>query len=138
MGNKAFVVFKESKTEKPDHGVYLHWNGGPESILGFLEVLKERKWTRMDYASARFVAVVSEMFDGEGNDSGLSVGIMGCTDPKELDPGDNGIFEVLSISPISVLHQGKKIVNPDTHKTENIVQALRKLRALRTKNEQDM
>lgn len=95
MGNRAFIVFDEGG-QKPDHGVYLHWNGGPESVLAFLQSLIDRRWTRMDYVSARFCAVASEFFDSEGGDGGLSLGIMGFNPkkPNDSDPGDNGIYYV--------------------------------------------
>lgn len=91
MGNRAVVKFKNDGEK---HGVYLHWNGGPESILAFLQTMQDRKWTRMDYASARFVAVVGEFFDSSGDDSsGLSLGIV---DDSEgwASGADNGLYEV--------------------------------------------
>ncbi len=37
MGNRAYVVFESGKERSP--AVYLHWNGGPESIYAFLHAL---------------------------------------------------------------------------------------------------
>jgi hypothetical protein len=90
MGNRAIVHFKNDDDK---HGIYLHWNGGPESVLAFLKVMEERKWTRMDYASARFTAVVSEFFDASGDCSGLSLGILENKDCGAAD-WDNGLFQV--------------------------------------------
>lgn len=90
MGNRAVVKF-ESRDEK--HGIYLHWNGGPESILAFLQVMQDRKWVRMDYASARFTAVAVEFFDYQGDCNGYSVGIV--DNPTAWKDGcDNGIYLV--------------------------------------------
>jgi hypothetical protein len=38
MGNRAVISFSEAKTAT---GIYLHWNGGPESILAFLDAAKK-------------------------------------------------------------------------------------------------
>ena len=35
MGNRAVLEFKDGT------GIYLHWNGGPESVLAFLDAAKE-------------------------------------------------------------------------------------------------
>lgn len=133
MGNRAFVVFKEEQDEEPDHGVYLHWNGGPESILAFLEVLRERGWTRMNYASARFTAVVSEFFDDAGDDGGLSLGIMCCkVNGKSPISADNGLYKVLSLEPLNVLHDDRPLTeSPQPTKTGDIVAMLGKIRAAR-------
>lgn len=83
MGNRAFITDKERKV-----GVYLHWNGGRDSVEAFLEYCK-RKGCRgfgsdSSYAMARFVQVVSNFIGGT-----LSIGISPypCYD-------DNGIYIV--------------------------------------------
>lgn len=91
MGNRAIVLPKGS-----DVGVYLHWNGGPESVGAFLEYCKLRGFrnfggANMDgYGLARFVQVVANFFGG-----GLSIGIEHCK-PTEEDAGglDNGIYVI--------------------------------------------
>lgn len=62
MGNRASVIFHSGDTISP--AVYLHWNGGPESIYAFLDELNRRE-VRADanYECARFIAVVAEFFD---------------------------------------------------------------------------
>ena len=89
MGNRAVVKFGDDV-----HGVYLHWNGGPESVLAFLEVMRQRGWLRMDYASARFAAVVVEFFDAEGDCDGNSVGIFDDAAESGAHVGDNGLYAV--------------------------------------------
>jgi hypothetical protein len=38
MGTRAVIVVKnERDVVKSDTGIYLHWNGGIESIIGFLK-----------------------------------------------------------------------------------------------------
>lgn len=133
MGNRAVVVFKDQDFKA---GVYLHWNGGPESVLAFLKVMEERKWTRLDYASARFTAVVSEFFDAEGECDGLSLAIV--DDPQSWKDGcDNGLYEVSRDGDnFEVKQRGRKIsatkLDPkDKEKMDQIVDRLAEIRSLR-------
>lgn len=107
MGNRACVVFVRHHTLNGEGDicawsplVYLHWNGGPESIYAFLAELHRRK-VRGDpsYACARFVQIVGDFFDSDGALTRLSLGVDSlpdCTPQtlKRLDPGDNGIYLV--------------------------------------------
>lgn len=111
MGNRANVIFKQGKEYSPT--VYLHWNGGVESVMAFLLELKSREdWGHdVSYSAARFVGVVAEFFRGHGkvSDSGLSLGIMdspkSLADIKEQAPGDNGYYIVdLDASELTVKH----------------------------------
>ena len=92
MGNRAVVLPKGSTT-----GVYLHWNGGPDSVGAFLEYCKLRGFrdfggeNRDGYGMARFVQVVANFFGGS-----LSIGIEeNCKETEEWAEGlDNGIYVV--------------------------------------------
>ena len=98
MGNRAFVIFEEDGAISP--AVYLHWNGGPESVYPFLDEL-DRRQVRADiaYAPARFIAVVAEFMDQE-HYTGLSLGVMNGPEfitAAALQPfnhGDNGVYVV--------------------------------------------
>ncbi len=98
MGNRAFVIFEEDGEISP--AVYLHWNGGPESVYPFLDEL-DRRQVRADitYAPARFIAVVAEFMDQE-HYTGLSLGVMNGPDAitpdglANFNHGDNGVFVV--------------------------------------------
>lgn len=103
MGNRAVVIFDEAGTISP--AIYLHWNGGPESVYAFLEELDSREVRADgDYDAARFVQIVGEFFDQEYH-TGLSLGIF--TGPTEITPealrecelGDNGIYVVTRQAP---------------------------------------
>ena len=86
MGNRALIKFEEH-----DIGVYLHWNGGRDSVEPFLAYCKLKKYRDDDYGIARLVQVIGNFFGG-----GLSVGVWntkGMSD-EQLDPGDNGIYYV--------------------------------------------
>lgn len=67
MGNRALI-----KAVGQSHGVYLHWNGGRDSVEAFLKYCELRRFRGFedDYGKARFVQVVANFFGG-----GLSIGI---------------------------------------------------------------
>lgn len=101
MGNRATVIFWDGK-ENVSPAVYLHWNGGPESVYGFLEEL-DRRHIRADqnYEAARFIQLVGEFFDHDKG-CGLSLGVSNgptAITPEALsevqtDHGDNGFYIV--------------------------------------------
>lgn len=98
MGNRSHVIFHDQHGYSP--AVYLHWNGGPESVYAFLDELRVRGgWHDSRYACARFTQLVGELFDGDGQGF-LSLGV--TNGPKSdsvdaltpYDHGDNGVFLV--------------------------------------------
>jgi hypothetical protein len=101
MGNRATIIFEQGGGDPPSPAVYLHWNGGPESVYGFLEEMQTRGHMRSDYAAARFIGVVSDFFMSDGGE-GLSLGVF--AGPSEITPealekvptdhGDNGFYVV--------------------------------------------
>ena len=100
MGNRAHVIFKAGDEISP--AIYLHWNGGPESVYAFLDELKLRG-VRSDasYSAARMVQIIGEFFGAVGDGATLSLGITNgpanISDPEELDRydgGDNGVYVV--------------------------------------------
>ena len=86
MGNRAFIKFQGQDT-----GVYLHWNGGRDSIEPMLEYCRLRGFRFDDYGVARFCQVVGNWFGGE-----LSIGVQSTRGRinRDLDPGDNGVYIV--------------------------------------------
>jgi hypothetical protein len=99
MGNRANVIFTDGK-ESFSPTVYLHWNGGPESVYAFLNEL-DRRNIRADqcYEAARFVQLVGEFFDQE-HIGGYSLGLMNGPKSASIedlnkistDNGDNGFY----------------------------------------------
>ena len=94
MGNRAVIFFEKdidvTNLNEKYAGVYLHWNGGPDSVYIFLEYLKSKnvRWNDSAYAMARFVQVVANMFGGT-----LSVGVDTLTFKNAISMGsDNGIY----------------------------------------------
>lgn len=101
MGNRATIVFTDGKGEFSP-AVYLHWNGGPESVYAFLAELT-RRGVRPDcqYDVARFIQLVGEFFDQDAI-GGYSLGVsngpkndsIAELDRIQTDHGDNGLFLV--------------------------------------------
>ena len=84
MGNRAVIT-----TEARDLGVYLHWNGGRDSVEAFLLYckIKEYRCPENDcYGWARLCQVIGNWFGGE-----LSLGI-DRYDKLDTDNGDNGVY----------------------------------------------
>lgn len=85
MGNRAVITTEDKKI-----GVYLHWNGGRDSIEGFLGYCKQAGFRSPDddcYGWARLCQVIANYFGPDG----LSVGI-DLYDNLDRDNGDNGVY----------------------------------------------
>ena len=93
MGNRALIIPKGNESI----GVYLHWNGGTDSVTAFLRYCELRDFRyfggdRADgYGLARFIQVVGNYFGG-----GLSIGVQSVGEDleKEAEWLDNGIYIV--------------------------------------------
>lgn len=88
MGNRAFITTKDKKL-----GVYLHWNGGRDSVEAFLKYCELRGFRPPEqdgYGWARLCQVVANYFQPYG----LSVGVeLYTTDDDMLGMAyDNGIY----------------------------------------------
>lgn len=86
MGNRAVITTKDRGL-----GVYLHWNGGLDSVSAFLEYCELRDFRSPDrdsYGWARLCQVISNYMGADG----LSVGISAYEGDERMDPGDNGIY----------------------------------------------
>lgn len=84
MGNRAVIA-----TKKEDIGIYLHWNGGRDSVEAFLTYCKMRNFRTPEqdcYGWARLCQVIGNFFGG-----GTSIGInkVECLD---CNNGDNGMY----------------------------------------------
>jgi hypothetical protein len=92
MGNRAIV-----KPKGRNVGVYLHWNGGIDSVTAFLEYCKLKGYRDFGgiysdgYGMARFCQVVGNFFGG-----GLSLGIEDGVEESEeyAEWMDNGIYVI--------------------------------------------
>ncbi len=100
MGNRATVVFTAGDHISP--AVYLHWQGGPESVYAFLDELDRREVRAdADYECARFIGIVAEFFDADsygttslGVTNGPTVIAPEALAEVQTDHGDNGFYVV--------------------------------------------
>ena len=84
MGNRAVIT-----TEEKQIGVYLHWNGGRDSVEGFLTYCKMKGYRPPEtdnYGWARLCQVIANYFGGE-----YSIGI-DQYNKLDTDNGDNGVY----------------------------------------------
>jgi hypothetical protein len=101
MGNRGNVIFTDGKKEF-SVCTYLHWNGGPESVYGFLEELNRRNHRAdQNYEAARFIQLVGEFFDNNsisttslGAVNGPSSDSVDALSKLQTDDGDNGFYLV--------------------------------------------
>lgn len=89
MGNRAVIT--TAPFSEDNVGIYLHWNGGIESVAAFCAVAKELGYRSppedTEYGFARLTGLISLYF-GICNDTSLGIGQ--C---KNLDcDGNNGVF----------------------------------------------
>lgn len=84
MGNRAVITTEEKRI-----GVYLHWNGGRDSVEAFLAVCKRLKHRPPEsdcYGFARLCQVIGNYFGGTA-----SLGV-DTLDHLDCDNGDNGVY----------------------------------------------
>ena len=94
MGNRAVIGWtgRDNELHSDSVGVYLHWNGGRDSVEAFLAYCKAcgfRSPSEDSYGVARFVQVVANFFGSSGG--GLSIGV-DRIDRLDADNGDNGVY----------------------------------------------
>lgn len=93
MGNRAVLILESM----PTVGIYLHWNGGLESVLAFLEAAKRRgvrdPSSDGTYCLARLTQTIGEYFSapGEYPDYECSLGV-GPVSDLDCDNGNNGVY----------------------------------------------
>ena len=88
MGNRAVITTEENFKNK-GVGVYLHWNGGYDSVSAFLKYCELKGYRTPDtdnYGWARLCQVVGNFFGGS-----TSVGI-DTVDKLDCDNYDNGVY----------------------------------------------
>lgn len=92
MGNRAVITASKSHTKGV--GIYLHWNGGEESVQAFLDVAKTRGFrdpsSDESYGLARLCGLIHEFF---GVDQDTSLGI-GTLEQLDCDNYDNGVYVI--------------------------------------------
>jgi hypothetical protein len=88
MGNRAVITTKEN-FENNGIGVYLHWNGGYDSVSAFLKYCELKGYRTPDtdnYGWARLCQVIGNFFGGS-----TSLGI-DVVNKLDCDNYDNGVY----------------------------------------------
>ncbi len=89
MGNRAVIAFTENgKKNKNSAGIYLHWNGGRDSVEGFLQAAKDYGLRSGSYGVARLTQIICNCFPGT-----ISVGV-DVVKNLDCDNYDNGVYWV--------------------------------------------
>lgn len=93
MGNRAVIINKKDMRNReisPNQiGVYLHWNGGRDSVSAFLKYCEYKNYRTPDtdcYGWARLCQVIGNFFGGT-----TSLGIDRAKN-LDCDNGDNGVY----------------------------------------------
>lgn len=92
-------MFENQASTDFSPAIYLHWNGGADSVYAFLEAFTQYDCRKGDlpYAAARFCQIVANFFGGT-----TSVGLESVSNTKDLErltPGDNGLFVFAWVKP---------------------------------------
>lgn len=115
MGNRAVVAVEGSSV-----GIYLHWNGGIESIAAFLRAAKDLGVRDpvgdTSYFYARFAQLVGNYFGGS-----TSIGIE-AMNKIDQDNGDNGVYIVgADFAIVKRLHgNGRSVLKANQAKSDLI------------------
>ena len=93
MGNRAVISITDSNeiptaNKESTPSIYLHWNGGADTIEPLLEVAKEYGLRGDDYGIARLTQMMGNVFGGI-----LSIGVENV-DKLDTDNGDNGTYVI--------------------------------------------
>lgn len=119
MGNRAVITIAKydtkgkviKKVDDNEIGVYLHWNGGYDSVNAFLKYCKLKSYREPEddnYGWARLCQVLGNYFGGT-----TSVGIDTCKN-LDCDNGDNGVYLIHNWEIVGrVYHSGKEQNNYD-------------------------
>lgn len=92
MGNRAFIGFENNPIN-----VYVHWNGGVESVKAFCDVAKARGFadptSDADYAMARLIGLIHEFF-GVTDSNSLGVCTFSSAEEEKdaITYADNGKY----------------------------------------------
>lgn len=92
MGNRAVIT--ASKSKDSGLGIYLHWNGGIESVVAFLDVASQLRYRSPEedesYGMAKLCGLIS-LYCGIRSETGVGINDLSKLD---CDNYDNGVYVV--------------------------------------------
>ena len=130
MGNRAVIT-----TEKKDMALYLHWNGGRDSVEAFLKYCELRKFRPPSsdcYGWARLCQVIGNFFGADG----LSVGISPYTDDERENPGDNGIYVIRGWEIVDRVYPWESFTDADEQRCYDLDEMLRGIDSAQPREQQ--
>lgn len=134
MGNRA-VITTDCINAKYSYklGVYLHWNGGRDSVEAFLSYCKLKKYASPEndnYGFARLCQVIGNFF-GDTD----SIGIDLCTN-LDCDNFDNGVYIIKEWQIIG--RQFMKSGEQNIYKIKDMLMAINNSQPLKEQLEQSI
>lgn len=91
MGNRAVITTRQGWLRKENNlGIYLHWNGGRDSVEAFLTYCKLQRYRRPEddnYGWASLAAVITNFFGASGTSIGIDI-----VSRLDYDNHDNGVY----------------------------------------------
>ena len=99
MGNRAVIT---TRKDLKDIGVYLHWNGGRDSVEGFLTYCKIKGFRPPEhdnYGWAYLCVTIGNFFGGEGFSLGIDV-----ASKLDCDNWDNGTYIIKTGYTVKACH----------------------------------
>ena len=91
MGNRAVITTQQGWLCKENNlGIYLHWNGGRDSVEAFLTYCKMHGYRRPEndnYGWASLATVISNFFGASGDSVGIDI-----VSRLDYDNWDNGVY----------------------------------------------
>ena len=121
MGNRAAIVFPDF-----DQTIYLHWNGGIESVAAFLADAEDVGVRHDDYYLPRLLQIIGNHF-GSVNSIGLWSG--DHVDPEGMD---NGVYSVRfardaepKVTRHQYNHEEKKVETSPTYTLPELVEQVK-------------
>ena len=121
MGNRAVITIRDNLKNRDDwQSIYLHWNGGYDTVKPALELAKEYGVRcEQEYGIARLAQIFGNFFGGT-----LSLGV-GRYSELDTDNGDNGVYIVGNDWEI-VERQFKQEEEQNYHDYDNMIKAFKK------------
>ena len=116
MGNRAIITSKEKNV-----AVYLHWNGGRDSVEAFLEYCKIQGYSSGEYGISRFVQTVANFF-GDGS----PIGVLPYTGDRKMAAygDDNGVYIVDNWEIVGRVYPYEPFGEQDNHDRAEMLQAI--------------
>ena len=128
MGNRAVITTK--KGDKHNKlGIYVHWNGGRDSVEAFLKYAKMRGFRAPEddnYGWARLCQVIANFMGKDG----LSVGV-DIVDRLDCDNWDNGVYLIENWEIV-----GREYFEGEEQDSHDLTEMLLQIDALQPEREQ--